>query len=84
MVWSNKLRDRKLSPNVSDKVSASAFFTLLVRNGAGGFAGRLTGRLTLAAAALDGAFFQIGLIQCFDVFHFKLPRNQRIGIKYLY
>ena len=63
-----KERDRKL---LSLPVEyESLLLTLLIGDRAGGFAGGLAGRLALAAATLAGGFLQIGLIQCFNVFHF--------------
>jgi hypothetical protein len=62
--------------SLNQKLRSLRILTLLVRYGAGGFAGRLAGRLALAAAALDSALFQVGFIQSFDLFHFKIPISQ--------
>ena len=44
--------------------------TSLVGNGAGGFAGRLTGGLAFSASALSGSFFKVSLINGFNVLHY--------------
>lgn len=48
-------------------------FALLISNSAGSFAGRLTGSLTLTAAALFSGLSEVSLVNCSDVLHRKIP-----------